>query len=40
MTTGNEGGIRDAIAQSLMYQTTGKRELPRVYIYGDSEERP
>jgi hypothetical protein len=40
MTTGNEGGIRDAVAQSLMYQTTGKRELPRVYIYGDSEERP
>jgi hypothetical protein len=39
LTVGNEGGIRDAIAQALLYQTTGKRDLPRVYEPDDEERR-
>jgi hypothetical protein len=39
LTTGNEGGIRDAIAQMLMYQATGKRDLPRVYVNAPDEEQ-
>jgi hypothetical protein len=31
LTIGGEGAIRDAIAKALLFQTTGKRELPRVY---------
>jgi hypothetical protein len=31
LTLGGGGGIRDALAQSLLYQTTGERKPPRIY---------